>query len=341
MKETEKGIKFFTSTKNVVVFGQQKTVKKVVYNSEKDYIIGENILEMMETSWGIYRTEDEPSGGIAAASTPHALPKALSNDFPDLENVVSILSTRDEEIKTSDNTFQERIIFASPDFFDMFDFPFVVGSKKQLAENINSIILSKRLAKKLFGDVSPLGKQVIVHGQIPFIVAGIIANIPTNSSFQFDAFVSNDIVYRYIMPGEDQKWYAMGVETFVEFNENLSPNMLKAQLTQFLQKYLPDYLQGRIELKLQPLRDIHTNTEISSYAFPAVSKKMLLIFFLVACFILGIACIPELAWGMRKCMKYDIPVVGLPLNANRCRRWWGKFYHNSVDLEALQKLVAI
>jgi hypothetical protein len=54
--------------------------------------------------------------------------------------------------------------------------------------------------------------------------------------------------------------------------------------------------------------------------------------------ILGIACIPELVWGMRKCVKYGIPVIGLPLNANRCIRWFGEFHQNSVDLEELEKL---
>jgi len=57
--------------------------------------------------------------------------------------------------------------------------------------------------------------------------------------------------------------------------------------------------------------------------------------------ILGIACIPELVWGMRKCMKYKIPVVGLPLNANRCSRWFGDFYDNSIDLDALESLVKV
>jgi hypothetical protein len=55
--------------------------------------------------------------------------------------------------------------------------------------------------------------------------------------------------------------------------------------------------------------------------------------------ILGIACIPELVSGMRKCRKYSIPVVGIPLNANRCVRWFGEFHQNSVDLEELMKLV--
>ena len=55
--------------------------------------------------------------------------------------------------------------------------------------------------------------------------------------------------------------------------------------------------------------------------------------------ILGIACIPELVWGMRKCMKYGIPVVGIPLNANRCIRWWGEFHPNSIDLAELENLL--
>jgi hypothetical protein len=55
--------------------------------------------------------------------------------------------------------------------------------------------------------------------------------------------------------------------------------------------------------------------------------------------ILGIACVPELVWGMRKCSRYNIPVVGIPLNANRCVRWYGEFHHNSIDLNELEKLV--
>jgi hypothetical protein len=55
--------------------------------------------------------------------------------------------------------------------------------------------------------------------------------------------------------------------------------------------------------------------------------------------VLGIACIPELMWGMRNCRKNNIPVIGLPLNANRCVRWFGEFFHNSIDLKELGRLV--
>ena len=55
--------------------------------------------------------------------------------------------------------------------------------------------------------------------------------------------------------------------------------------------------------------------------------------------VLGIACLPELINGMGVCRKNSIPVVGLPLNANRCIRWFGEFFPNSVDLGELRRLV--
>ena len=56
--------------------------------------------------------------------------------------------------------------------------------------------------------------------------------------------------------------------------------------------------------------------------------------------VLGIACIPELTMGMRTCAKHHIPAVGLPLNANRCARWFGQFLPNSVDLARLEQLIS-
>ncbi len=55
--------------------------------------------------------------------------------------------------------------------------------------------------------------------------------------------------------------------------------------------------------------------------------------------VLGIACIPELRKGMRNCLKYDIPVAGMPLNANRCESWMGEQQSTSVDLTQLEKML--
>ncbi len=55
--------------------------------------------------------------------------------------------------------------------------------------------------------------------------------------------------------------------------------------------------------------------------------------------VLGIACIVELVRGMRLCMKANLPVIGIPLNANRCPRWMGDMHETSVDLSALEEIL--
>jgi len=54
---------------------------------------------------------------------------------------------------------------------------------------------------------------------------------------------------------------------------------------------------------------------------------------------LGIACIPELAMGMRLCLRSGIPPVGIPLNANRCARWMTQAQETSFNLEQLEELL--
>lgn len=54
---------------------------------------------------------------------------------------------------------------------------------------------------------------------------------------------------------------------------------------------------------------------------------------------LGIACVPELAMGMRLCIEMDIPPVGIPLDANRCARWMKKAHETSFNLEELERLL--
>lgn len=54
---------------------------------------------------------------------------------------------------------------------------------------------------------------------------------------------------------------------------------------------------------------------------------------------LGIACVPELAMGIRLCIKLGIPPVGIPLDANRCARWMKKAHESSYNIKELEKLL--
>jgi hypothetical protein len=43
--------------------------------------------------------------------------------------------------------------------------------------------------------------------------------------------------------------------------------------------------------------------------------------------------------GMRMCLRGNVPVVGLPLNANRCGSWMGEVHPNSISLRRLEDLI--
>lgn len=53
----------------------------------------------------------------------------------------------------------------------------------------------------------------------------------------------------------------------------------------------------------------------------------------------GVACIPELVNGLRLCAKYDVPAIGVPLDSNRCVRWMGDFYPNTVNEKQILSLL--
>jgi hypothetical protein len=55
--------------------------------------------------------------------------------------------------------------------------------------------------------------------------------------------------------------------------------------------------------------------------------------------ILGIACIPELVRGIRFCGRNKIPVIGIPLDANRCARWMGEFHENTLNWTKMESLL--
>jgi hypothetical protein len=55
--------------------------------------------------------------------------------------------------------------------------------------------------------------------------------------------------------------------------------------------------------------------------------------------VFGVACIPELARGMRLAIHLGIPPIGVPLDANRCSRWMGVAHESSFNLKELEDLL--
>ena len=158
-----------------------------------------------------------PDGRIDTyAATPSKLKAALVDEIPEIESAALYSMQTQLLIKHKTNGYNEIGIYAEPTLFDIFSFDLINGSNQKPLPDIKSIAISEELAKKLFNTENPIGKTVQINQENEFKVSTVFANIPQNSSLQFD-FVIPFEVYSKENPWM-QSWQSGGTRTLVKLN---------------------------------------------------------------------------------------------------------------------------
>lgn len=249
----------------------------------------------------IYRVvTDEKINDIVnpTMGTPIPLAPALRNDFPNLEKVASVFgmysslfSITLESNKT--NRFQENdcVAFVEPEFFEIFDFPWLAGDPKSMAEP-NVVALPEATAKKFFGATDPLGRTIRMDNQTDLKVVGLLKDLPIHTDFAFTVFISWKSVPLTGMSMESWNSLSSNVNTYILFAPNDSPPALEKKLTAFKNKYHPDAQDANKRIhRLQPLSAVHYDGRYGNYGQRATSKATLWALGLIGVFLLITACI--------------------------------------------------
>ena len=117
-----------------------------------------------------------------------SLDEVLIKNVPEIESLTRI-ADRNYTLLNGDKSFTENGIYADENFFRLFSFPLVSSQASNVLSDINSIVISERVAIKLFETTDCLGKMLIVkdgNNQEVFKVAAILRNVPSQSYLQFD-----------------------------------------------------------------------------------------------------------------------------------------------------------
>ncbi len=85
-------------------------------------------------------------------------------------------------------------IFADSSFFKIFDFEIIQGASNPIT-NPRSIALSESLAKKLYGDTNPIGKDYLVDNHFKVTISAVFKDVPPTSSIQFEFIAPLDLAY--------------------------------------------------------------------------------------------------------------------------------------------------
>ncbi|MGK7395393.1 MAG: ABC transporter permease [Candidatus Cyclobacteriaceae bacterium M3_2C_046] len=81
-------------------------------------------------------------------------------------------------------------MYASNSFLQMFDYPLSQGNRYTALNSPNAIVLTKKLAEKIFGQENPLNQVMQVEGLGEFVVTGVLAAFPGKTHLKFDALAS-------------------------------------------------------------------------------------------------------------------------------------------------------
>jgi len=113
-----------------------------------------------------------------------ALEKALSSAFSDdFKYVVMSSETEKHVVLAGDRSFTQGGRYMQNTAPDLLSLRMILGTRSGLKE-INSILLSQSLAKKLFGDTDPTNKVLKIDNKINVKVTGVYEDLPDNDEFK-------------------------------------------------------------------------------------------------------------------------------------------------------------
>ncbi len=108
--------------------------------------------------------------------------------FPEVVNHAQIILYAGEQIEHEGEEIKAKVLVADSTFFQIFDFPFKSGEAESILQDPQNLLLKPAVARKLFGDDDPVGKEIHFKGE-KFVVAGLLDEWPENSSLDFEVIV--------------------------------------------------------------------------------------------------------------------------------------------------------
>ena len=186
--------------------------------------------------------------------------------------------------------FKEPNVFvAEPQFFQMFDFGFAAGNNNTALNDVNTVVLTKAIAAKYFGDWHrAMNQSIKLYGEV-MKVTGILNDPPANTDFPLSVVVSYVTLTNFEDPND---WGSINDANycFVQLHDNASLDQLTQQVDGFTNKRIKPVNPGYF-LGLQPLNEIHFDERYGNFTGVTFSKDLILALSIIGLFLLVIACV--------------------------------------------------
>lgn len=223
---------------------------------------------------------------------PEIIQSARLLKYPMLESMILSYDDRgDLKVFNETNGY-----YVDSTFFDVLTYNFVSGNPKTVLTENNTMVLSRTLAKKIFGDNNPLNEVITVglpEGNFDYTVKGVFDD-SQKSHIRANFFLSiiNSDIGTWV--SSETSWPHNNMfHTYIRVQEGRSMSELEAKMDAFYQQKITEAAAVGVSLSifLQPVRDIYLRSDLGYEIDNNGNIRNLYVFGSIGFFVLLIACI--------------------------------------------------
>jgi putative ABC transport system permease protein len=247
------------------------------------YHVNDQYLYQLQTN------HHDASGTNTWRGVPGLIYDEIKATVPEVDIAVAATDVHEYTLSTDQNSFKVNGRFASEEFFDAFSFELLSGDKATVLSDQSNIVISESFAKRLFNTTDAIGKSIEFHfwGRTkPVKVAGILKDIPSNSSENFDFIMSWDYYHDELISYKN--WGNYYGRAMVVINENADLKTVEAKID----KILKDHQESdNVDVILTKYSNMYLYNNYENGVQAGGRIEYVHLFSIVAIFILLIACI--------------------------------------------------
>jgi putative ABC transport system permease protein len=219
--------------------------------------------------------------------TPMIMGPALAADYPrQIETIVRMNWVGAFIFTAADKHIQTQGYLCDAGFFKLFSFPLLEGDPATALNGPHKVVLTQRLAKKLFGDADPLGRRIKIDSTAGFVVSAVMKDQPPNTQFTFEYLVPWSYTDEIHWGMYD--WKKNTIATYVLLRPGITETEADKSIRMIIHAHAPEEAS---EVFLHPMRKWHLYSNWVDGKPTGGEINFVRMLAVIAAFILLIACI--------------------------------------------------
>ena len=238
-----------------------------------------------ERIYKLIQTQHYSTGPLTTHCMPGPIRKDMVEEVPEIVDGFA-MNTTYGILRNEDKIFSDYIHCAEPGIFRLFDFEVIEGNPEEALQDVNSAVITDKMAEKYFGDEDPMNQTLTVNNEHHFTIRALVRELPESSSVRPEIILPFQFLERVGYNLDRYGWNSHSV--YVELHPDASMENVNEKIKGFIwsKNGNPEH-ESTVDVFLFPMVKEH----LYNYTGSGGNIRFVYIFLAVAVFILVIASI--------------------------------------------------